>query len=447
MAGDRCSSMTTVPLLGDEEEVNNNDSSEGEVNKIEDIHTVDVGSTSLFKTGFHLVNAISGVGIVSIPYALASGGWLSILLLFVIAIACCYTGILVKRCMDIDPIIKTFPDIGHRAFGDKGRLMVSIIMNCELYLAVTGFLILQGDNLNKLAPNMQLDIAGLTIGDTTSFTIIAALVILPTVLLEDLGLLSYISASGALASSIFILSLFWNGTIDGTGFHGKGTLVRWSGIPSAVSLYAFCYSAHPVLPTLYNSMRNKSHFSRVLFVCFSGCTLGYAIAAILGYLMFGEEVESQVTLNLQTGKLSSRMAIYTTLVNPITKYALMLTPVINAVKNKVSWHYNRRVTHILVSTSLLISSLIVAVTIPLFGYLMSLVGALLSVTASILVPSVCYLKISGAYKRFGSDMIINYSIIVMGVTIAIVELLVYDEYLSSLYEYGFMYKEVLLCIP
>lgn len=137
--------------------------------------------------------------------------------------------------------------------------------------------------------------------------------------------------------------------------------------------------------------------------------------------MFGEEVESQVTLNLQTGKLSSRVAIYTTLVNPIAKYALMLTPVINAVKVKVSCHYhNKRLTHMLVSTSLLIGSLIIAVAIPLFGYLMSLVGALLSVTASILVPSVCYLKISGAYKRFGSEMIINYSVIVMGVTIAVV---------------------------
>jgi vesicular inhibitory amino acid transporter len=73
----------------------------------------------------------------------------------------------------------------------------------------------------------------------------------------------------------------------------------------------------------------------------------------------------------------------------------------------------------IISTSLLVSSLIIAVTIPLFGYLMSLVGALLSVSASILVPSICYLKISGAYKRFGSEMIVNYLIIVMGVAIAV----------------------------
>ena len=105
----------------------------------------------------------------------------------------------------------------------------------------------------------------------------------------------------------------------------------------------------------------------MLSACFTVCTLGYAAAGVLGYLMFGQEVESQVTLNLPTGKFSSHVAIFTTLVNPITKYALMLTPVINAVKNKVSWHYNKRFTHMFVSTSMLISTLIVAVAIPLFG--------------------------------------------------------------------------------
>ena len=158
----------------------------------------------------------------------------------------------------------------------------------------------------------------------------------------------------------------------------------------------------------------------MLLVCFTVCTLGYAATAFLGYLMFGQKVQSQVTLNLPNGKFSSQVAIYTTLVNPIAKYALMLTPIVNTVKNMLPCYQNKWLTHLLVSTSLLISTVIVAVAIPLFGYLMSLVGALLSVSASILVPSICYLKISGAYRRFGSEMIINYAIVTMGVVIAAV---------------------------
>ncbi|RYR79553.1 hypothetical protein Ahy_A01g004358 isoform B [Arachis hypogaea] len=136
--GDDGKNSITIPLLGDEKAEQRSFYNGDQLPKsADDLDSVHVGNTSFFKTCFHGINAISGIGIVSIPYALASGGWLSISLLFMIAIACYYTGLLVKRCMDMDPHIRTFPDIGQRAFGDKGRLMVSIAMNSELYLVVT----------------------------------------------------------------------------------------------------------------------------------------------------------------------------------------------------------------------------------------------------------------------------------------------------------------------
>ncbi|KAJ1401510.1 Amino acid transporter, transmembrane domain [Sesbania bispinosa] len=233
------------------------------------------------------------VGILSVPYALASGGWLSLALLFSIAAIAFYSGLLMKRCMDKNSNIRTYPDIGELAFGMTGRLIVSVSMYTELYLVSIGFLILEGDNLSNLFPIEELHVAGLAIGGKQLFVIFVALIILPTVWLDNLSLLSYISASGVFASAIIILSISWTGSVDGVGFHQKGTLVNWSGIPTAVSLYAFCYCAHPVFPTLYNSMRNKHQFSNVLFVCFVITTVGYASMAIIGYLMFGPEVESQ----------------------------------------------------------------------------------------------------------------------------------------------------------
>ncbi|XP_020219149.1 amino acid transporter AVT1I [Cajanus cajan] len=376
-------------------------------------------TVSFFRTCLNGLNTLSGVGILSVPYALAAGGWLSLTLLLAIAAAACYTGMLIQRCLDMNSNIRSYPDIGEVAFGKIGRLVVSVSMYTELYLVSTGFLILEGDNLSNLFPIEEVQIGGLAISGKQFFVILVALIVLPTVWLDNLSLLSYVSASGVFASAIIILSILWTATFDGVGFHQKGTLFNWNGIPTAVSLYAFCYCAHPVFPTLYNSMTNKHHFSNVLFVCFALSTMGYASMAIIGYLMFGPQVESQVTLNLPLDKVSSNLAIYTTLINPISKYGLMATPITNALKDFLPRTYRNRMSNILVSTALVISTTIVALTVPFFGYLMSLVGAFLSVTASILLPCLCYLKISGTYRKFGSETVAIVAIIIAGIAMGI----------------------------
>uniref|UniRef100_A0A803QMG3 Amino acid transporter transmembrane domain-containing protein n=1 Tax=Cannabis sativa TaxID=3483 RepID=A0A803QMG3_CANSA len=414
----------TLPLMSDDnkQEYNNNGLST-KIEEVESNHSSQAtGSTSFFKTCFNGLNALSGVGILSVPYALATGGWLSLILFFAIATAAFYSGLLIKRCMDFDSNIRSYPDIGERAFGNKGRMIVSIAMYTELYLVSAGFLILEGDNLYNMFPNDGFEVAGLIIGGKQCFVLIVALVILPTVWLDNMSLLSYVSASGVLASAIIICSILWTGAFDGVGFRQKGELINWNGIPTAMSLYAFCYCAHPVFPSLYTSMKKKHQFSNVLILCFVICTIGYASMAVFGYLMFGTRVQSQITLDLPTGKLSSRIAIYTTLVNPLAKYALMVTPIIDAVKNgfPIPWFLNKRFFGLIIGTTLVISSVIVALLVPFFASLMSLVGAFFSVTASIIIPCICYLKISGIYRTFNCEIVIVAVTILMGVAVTII---------------------------
>ncbi|PHT99944.1 hypothetical protein BC332_29732 [Capsicum chinense] len=405
---DRIEDNTSTPVLGVEE------------NGIQ--HSIS-GPTSFSRTCFNGLNALSGVGILSVPYALASGGWLSLIFLFLIAISTYYTGLLIQRCMDIDQTITSYPDIGERAFGITGRMLVSTTMNVELYMVVTGFLILEGDNLQNLFGDIQLvQIFGLIIGGKQCFVIIISFVILPTVWLNNMIILSYISASGVVASIVLLGSILWAAVFDGIGFQANDDtqFISWKGMPTAISLYAFCYCAHPVLPTLYTSMINPKKFSKVMFVCFLLCTICYASMAIVGYLMFGPGVLSQITLNLPTNKISSKVAIYTTLVNPIAKYGLMIKPLENSIENAFPIQYNTRTCSLLIRTTLVISTVIVALAIPLFGYLMSLVGAFLSVTASLVLPCLCFLKISGIYRRVGFEHVVIVGIVILGITIMVI---------------------------
>ncbi|XP_043703734.1 amino acid transporter AVT1I-like [Telopea speciosissima] len=374
--------------------------------------------TTFLLTCFNGVNALSGVGILSIPYALSEGGWMSLLLLFIMAAVCNYTGLLLRRCMDAHPLVRTYPDIGELAFGYKGRAMISLFMYLELYLICVEFLILEGDNLEKLFPNMNFNVGSLKIGGKQGFVLLSALVILPTTWLKNLGLLAYVSAGGVLASIVVVCSVAWAGAIDHVGFHERGTLVRWNGVPTAISLFAFSYSGHAVLPTLCTSMKDKSQFPRVLVMCFMLCTVNYGTMAVLGYLMYGEGVKSQVTLNLPVGKLSSRIAIYTTLVNPFTKYAIMISPISTALEDWFPFRNSRPIS-ILIRTVLLISTVVVALSIPFFGYLMAFIGAFLSVMVSILLPCTCYLKIYNAFKSFSLELVSIGGILVLGTAVAV----------------------------
>ncbi|KAI8556253.1 hypothetical protein RHMOL_Rhmol05G0238300 [Rhododendron molle] len=230
--------------------------------------------------------------------------------------------------------------------------------------------------------------------------------------------MAYVSAGGVLASFVLIGSVFWAGRVDGLGFHEKGMLWSWSGLPTTISLYTFCYCGHAVFPTLCNSMKHRNQFPKVLLVCFVISTVSYGSMAVLGYLIFGQSLMSQITLNLPTQNLSSKIAIYTMLINPITKYAIILSPIATAIKD-TSAFCNRRSTSCLIRTVLVISITVVALAVPFFGYVMAFIGSFLSVSASILFPCLCYLSIYKGYRRFGLELVLIVAIVLMGVVVAV----------------------------
>uniref|UniRef100_A0A6I9QM38 Amino acid transporter AVT1C n=1 Tax=Elaeis guineensis var. tenera TaxID=51953 RepID=A0A6I9QM38_ELAGV len=184
------------------------------------------------------------------------------------------------------------------------------------------YIILESDNLSTLFPNAHLDIGGLHLNCHILFAIVATLIVLPTTWLRDLSLLSYISAGGVVASVLVVFSLFWVGLVDEVGFQSGGTSLNLSGIPISIGIYGFCYSGHAVFPNIYSSLKERSQYPSVLFTSFAICTTMFAGVAVMGYLMFGESALSQFTLNMPHNLAASKLAVWTTVVNPVSKYPL-----------------------------------------------------------------------------------------------------------------------------
>jgi vesicular inhibitory amino acid transporter len=266
------------------------------------------------------INVLCGVGILSTPYAAKEGGWAGLSILFVFAVLSFYTGILLRYCLDSEPGLETYPDIGQAAFGNAGRIAISVILYAELYACCIEYIILESDNLSSLFPNAHLSLGAFKLNSHIVFAVMTTLAVLPTVWLRDLSILSYISAGGVIASVLVVLCLFWAGLVDEVGFQSKETTLNLATLPVAIGLYGYCYSGHAVFPNIYTSMARPSDYPAVLLTCFGICTVMFAGVAVMGYKMFGESTLSQFTLNMPKDLVATKIAVWTTVVNPLTKY-------------------------------------------------------------------------------------------------------------------------------
>ncbi|PIA60399.1 hypothetical protein AQUCO_00300119v1 [Aquilegia coerulea] len=355
------------------------------------------------------INVLCGLGLLSIPSAV-KGGWLGLLILFLFGVISCYTGILLKRCLDSSPEVQTYADIGQAGFGKVGRLAVAIVLYIELYASCVELITLMSDDLASVFPNAHLSFCGFHLNPNYVFSIIGALTVLPTVWLRNL-------TGGVISSLVVVLCLLWIGVVDQVGFHPSGTALELSNLPIAIGLYAVCYTGHSVFPNIYTSMEKPSQFPTVLIVCFTTCWLLYTGVAVCGFMMFGDALESQFTLNMPHQFVASKIAVWTTVVNPLTKYASTITPVALSLEELLpASQLKSYYISLIVRTALVFSTLVVVLTVPYFNLNKeqkilspsppdpcrwgSNPGQALMLTMALIFPCACYLKIlSGRLSR------------------------------------------------
>lgn len=160
-------------------------------------------------------------------------------------------------------------------------------------------------------------------------------------------------------------------------------------------------------------------FLQVLLFSFVLTTITYLLTAGVSYLMYGDGVESQIILNLPTKEISAKVAIYTTLLIPVTRYALMLTPVANAIEGGLPEDYgNSKPLRLLIRVGLLASTTVIAYVFPYFENLMAIVGSIFVVLASFILPCLCYLRISSSSHRSWDYKVIGIVGIIVFATIA-----------------------------
>ncbi|CAA2957493.1 vacuolar amino acid transporter 1 [Olea europaea subsp. europaea] len=410
MSLDSCTEETNVKLHGNTKDL------ESLVNEKDGEGHKETNSSFLHAV-INMSGMLIGLGQLSTPYALENGGWASAFLLVGIGVACGYSSHLLGKCLHENSKSRDYKDIGQHAFGSKGRIVATAFIYMEIFMALVSYTISLHDNLATIFLGTKINLGWNHLQTSQILTAIAILVALPTLWLRDLSSISFLSTAGILMSLVIFATVACTAVFGGVKANHSIPALQLNNIPAISGLYIFSFAGHIVFPNIYTAMKDPSKFTKVSIVSFSTVTLLYTALAFMGAKLFGPQVDSQITLSMPRNLIVTKIALWATVLTPMTKYALEFAPFAIQLEHNLPHSMKFRTKMIIrgtVGSILLILILILALSVPYFEYVLSLTGSLVSVGICIIFPCAFYTKIFWSQiKR--PLLILNMILIISGV--------------------------------
>jgi amino acid permease len=148
----------------------------------------------------------------------------------------------------------------------------------------------------------------------------------------------------------------------------------------------------------------------------------YTTLAFLGAKLFGPEVNPQITLSMPPHLVVTKIALWATVLTPMTKYALELAPLSIQLDHKLPDSMSSKSKMIIrggVCSFIVIMILVLALSVPYFEYVLSLTGSLVSVAICVILPCAFYTKI--CWGQISKPLIVlNLSLVAFGFLLGIV---------------------------
>ncbi|KAF2206365.1 hypothetical protein CERZMDRAFT_72227 [Cercospora zeae-maydis SCOH1-5] len=397
-----------------------------------------VGQSTLPQTIFNSVNVLIGVGLLALPLAMKYAGWIPGLIFFAFAGAStCYTAKLLAKCADIDNSLITFADLAYVSFGPWARIGTSILFSLELVAACVALVVLFADSLNALIP---IDSLGLT-----EWKIVCGLILIPLSFLP-LRLLSFTSILGILSCFGIVLAVVIDGLIKpntpGSLRQPASTYLfpaNWGSLPIAFGILMSPWGGHSVFPNIYRDMRHPYKYRRGVHITYI-FTFGLdLLMAVVGLLMFGDDVKDEITRNIlemDSGypAFFSVFIVICVAIIPLTKVPLNARPIVSTLELFLGLDARSmgdgQVTHgcsgltrgimkVTVRISCVVAFVLLAILIPQFDTIMSLLGAVACFTICLILPCAFHLKLFGK-ELTARQKALDWGLIVVSSVLALV---------------------------
>ncbi|KAI6882434.1 vacuolar amino acid transporter-like protein 1 [Hortaea werneckii] len=394
-----------------------------------------VGQSTLPQTIFNSVNVLIGVGILALPLAFKMSGWIPGLIFFAFAgISTSYTAKLLAKCADVDGSLITFADLAYVSFGPWARIGTSILFSLELIAACVALVVLFADSLDALIPGW---------GDV-EWKIVCGIILIPLGFVP-LRFLSFTSVLGILSCLGIVLAIFVDGLIKP---HAPGSVrepalthlfpENWMTLPIAFGILMSPWGGHSVFPNIYRDMRHPYKYRRGVNITYTFTFSLDLFMAVVGYLMYGGGVKDEITRNVLTTPgypdAINVLIVVCVAIIPLTKVPLNARPIVSTLELFLGLDaraladssaltglsgYTRGILKVVLRIGITILFVILAILVPQFDTIMSLLGAVACFTICIILPCAFHLKLFG-HEIPRAQKALDWGLIVVSTALAVV---------------------------
>ncbi|XP_040409472.1 vesicular inhibitory amino acid transporter-like isoform X1 [Cygnus olor] len=353
-----------------------------------------------WEAGWNVTNAIQGIFVLGLPYAILHSGYSGLFLIVLAAALCCYTGKILITCLyeenedgQLIRVRDTYEDIANaccrKLSPNLGGIVVNVTQVMELIMTCILYLVVSGNLLSHSFPYVPMT--------EKTWSVIAFITLLPCVFIKTLKIVSRLSQ---LCSLVHFIIIFVVMTYCLTQIHqwswAKFKLsIEFEDFLVSIGVIVFSYTSQIFLPTLEGNMKKPGEFRCMLnWTHFLACVLKTTFA-LTAFLTWGEETKEVITDNLPS--FLQTLVNLCLLTKALLSYPLPFfaaTEIVYACISRGNYsNYSSPLFALGLRGSFLLLTLLMSMFIPHFALLMGLTGSITGAAMTFLLPSLFHLKL------------------------------------------------------
>ncbi|KAL5581313.1 hypothetical protein UlMin_013755 [Ulmus minor] len=385
-------------------------------------------------SAFHNVTAMVGAGVLSLPHAMAELGWGPGVAILVLSwIITLYTLWQMVEMHEMVPgrRFDRYHELGQYAFGEKLGLYIVVPQQLVVEVGVNiVYMVTGGKSLKKFHETVCSSCHQIKL---TFFIMIFASVHFVLSHLPNFNSIAGVSLAAAVMSLSYS-TIAWAASLHkgvredvSYAYKASTTAGKVFGFFDALGSVAFAYAGHNVVLEIQATIPStpekpsKGPMWRGVVVAYIVVALCYFPVALIGYWMFGNEVDDDILITLQKPGWLIAMANMFVVVHVIGSYQIYAMPVFDMIETVLvkKLHFRPSITLRFVTRNIYVAfTMFVGITFPFFGGLLGFFGGFAFAPTTYFLPCIMWLAI---YKprKYSLSWCANWICIFFGVLLMV----------------------------